>query len=234
MTVLSESVRAGYACSLARKMVSIPNPVSTAPLKLADPAGPSRKSILAVGRLSAEKDFQTLIAAFAKLAPDYADWSLRIVGEGELRGALEQQVAELQMNARIVLPGATADIEAEYRMAQLFAHPALYESFGLVTAEALAHGIPAIGFADCPGTNELILNGSNGILVGADGDRVMAFSAALRRLMDSPDVRVEMGRNGPDSVLRFSLDAIADRWETLLTSVAAGSRPPLQGIRDAR
>jgi glycosyltransferase involved in cell wall biosynthesis len=101
-----------------------------------------------------------------------------------------------------------------------------------VTAEALAHGLPAVGFADCPGTNELIVHGSNGILV-AGGERVRALGTALRLLMNSPTLRVELGRNGPGSVLRFSLDAITDRWEALLTLVAAG-RPPAQGLVDAR
>lgn len=219
MTVLSETVKADYPTALARKMVAIPNPVTTSPLALADPAGPSRKSILAVGRLTAQKDFRTLVAAFAALAPTYSEWTLQIVGEGELREALENQIAALRMRERIVLPGTTSAIDDEYRQAQLFAHPALYESFGLVTAEALAHGLPAIGFADCPGTNELIVDGHNGILVSG-GDRVAAFGIGLRRLMESYELRVRLGRNGPASVARFSLDAIADRWETLLASVA--------------
>lgn len=220
MTVLSDAVKADYPAALTRKMVAIPNPVSTAPLALADPVGPPCKSILAVGRLTAQKDHRTLIAAFAALAANYPEWNLRIVGEGELRGALEQQIATLGMSKRITLSGTTNAIEAEYRQAQLFAHPALYESFGLVTAEALAHGLPAIGFADCPGTNELIVDGLNGILV-PDGDRVTAFRLALDRLMGSPDLRVDLGRNGPASVARYSLDAIADQWETLLASVIA-------------
>ena len=220
MTVLSESVKADYPAALARKMVAISNPVTTAPLALADPVGGPLKTILAVGRLTEQKDFRTLVAAFAALAPDFPEWTLRIVGEGELRGALEQQVAALGMSERIAIPRATNAIDAEYRQAQLFAHPALYESFGLVTAEALAHGLPAIGFANCPGTNELIVDGVNGSLV-PDGDRITTFGAALGRLMRSPDLRADLGRNGPASVTRYSPDAVADQWETLLNSVAA-------------
>jgi glycosyltransferase involved in cell wall biosynthesis len=98
--------------------------------------------------------------------------------------------------------------------------PSIYESFGLATAEALAFRVPAVGFADCPGTNELIQDGRNGILVGGP-DAVHALAEGLSRLMDSAPLRAQLGQAGPDSVRRFSLAAVADRWEEVLRTVAA-------------
>jgi glycosyltransferase involved in cell wall biosynthesis len=100
--------------------------------------------------------------------------------------------------------------------------PSLYESFGLATAEALAHGLPAVGFADCPGTNELIENEVNGLLVPA-GDRVAGLAAALSRLIEDSDLRRRLGQAGPQSVARFSVDTIVAQWEELLRRVVCPS-----------
>ncbi len=219
MTVISERVKMGYPLSLQRTMTVIANPVNVIDAHLADVVGGNRKSILCVGRLMVQKDHATLVSAFDQIAKRHPDWELRIVGEGPLRGALERQVAQSQASDRISLPGATADIDREYASAQIFALPSIYESFGLVTAEALAHGLPVVGFADCPGTNELIVDGENGVLVSGD-DRVAALAAALDDLMGSPGTRQALARKGPASIERFSVDLIVDRWEKLLLSIA--------------
>lgn len=148
-----------------------------------------------------------------------ADWDLRIVGEGHLRPALERQIADLGMVGRIELAGAVSDVGGEYAAAQLFALPSSYESFGLVTAEAFAHGLPVIGFADCPGTNTLVVDGINGLLVGG-ADRVSAFALGLKRLMGDADLRERLGSAAPATVAEFSTDRVIDAWEALLYSVA--------------
>lgn len=219
LTGISNDVRARYPEAIKRKMAVIPNPVTTAPNDRADPVGDGRKVLLTVGRLFAQKDHRTLVAAFARLAADHPDWTLRIVGEGELRPDLEAQVRELGLKDRVELPGVIAEVDVEYRRAQLFVMPSRYESFGLATAEALAHGLPAIGFADCPGTNELIRHEVNGLLVEGE-DRVSAIAGALDRLMGSPDERVRMAAAAPRSVEQFSLEPIVDQWEALLRQVA--------------
>jgi glycosyltransferase involved in cell wall biosynthesis len=218
MTVISAKVRAGFPPALRRRMVVIPNPVSAAPERRSDPGGGRTKILLSVGRLFGQKDQRTLIAAFARLAPRHPEWRLRIVGEGELRPDLERQVEDLGLGSRVELPGVIEAISAEYRGAQLFVLPSKYESFGLATAEALAHGLPAVGFADCPGTNELIKHKVNGLLAEG-GDRVAALADALDTLMHSEKLRATYGAAGPRSVERFSIAAITDRWEELLRSV---------------
>jgi glycosyltransferase involved in cell wall biosynthesis len=218
MTIISEAVRRSFPTGLERKMVVIPNPVATTNSR-ADPVGGVRKVVLNIGRLTEQKDQQTLIKAFGQVAARHPDWILRIVGEGALRGRLEALVDELGLGARVQLPGVIEDIEDEYASAQLFAMPSLYESFGMATAEALAAGVPAIGFRDCPGTNELIEHDVNGWLVDAT-DRVTALADALDRMMNSPDLRRRMGASAPASVERFAPEVIADQWEILLRDAA--------------
>jgi len=223
MTAITERVRLGFPAALRRKMVVIPNPVTAALERRADPIGGRNKVLLSVGRLFDQKDHRTLIAAFAALASRHPQWRLRIVGEGELRADLEKQVEELGLESRIELPGVITGISAEYIGAQLFVLPSKYESFGLATAEALAHGLPAVGFADCPGTNELIQHKVNGLL--AQGrNRVKALADALDTLMSSEELRESYGAAGPQSVRGFSIAAVSDRWESLLRSVSKPTR----------
>ena len=221
-TVLSPAIRDEFPSSLRQHMVVVPNPVTARGAGRADPGGQDRptKTLLAVGRLEDQKDHRTLIRAFALIAGEFPDWRLRIVGEGELRQELESLVRQLELDDRIALPGASTKIGEEYEAAQLFVMPSSYESFGLTSAEALAHGLPLIGFADCPGTNELVQDGVNGRLVKGP-DRVAALAAGLARMMASPDERQRLGAAGPASIESFAPERITDVWVDLLGRVAA-------------
>lgn len=217
ITAVSDAMRQSFPAAIRERMVVVHNPV-----RIGRP-GPKKeegktRTLLSVGRLEPQKDQAVLVEAFARIMHDNSGWTLRIVGEGALRSALERQVAALGASQRIELPGATSDIDAEYRAADLFVLPSRYESFGIATAEALAHGLPAVGFADCPGTNELIVDGDNGLLVAGD-DRVAALAEGLALLMGSEAARARMGGNGPASVAAYAPDRIVLQWEALLEGV---------------
>jgi glycosyltransferase involved in cell wall biosynthesis len=219
--VISEKVLNGFKPHLRKHMTVIPNPVYMPVEKRADVVGSNliRKTILSIGRLSPQKDHKTLIAAYATLAENFPEWVLRIVGDGELRSELNAQIKMLKLQDRIELVGITQNVSEEYLRAQIFVMPSLYESFGLATAEASAHGLPVIGFADCPGTNELIKHDKNGILVQGS-NRMECLAMGLRRMMDAPDLRQLLGNAGPNSVAEFSKEKVCDRWEVLLKKYA--------------
>jgi glycosyltransferase involved in cell wall biosynthesis len=222
ITVISPAIRDGFPPRLRRRMEVVPNPVSVHDRRPADVAGENlpAKTVLAVGRLEAQKDHRTLVSAFARLASAFPDWNLRIVGEGSLRAELEAQVSALGLESRIAMPGATPRIDDEYVGAQLFAMPSSYESFGLTTAEALSHGLPVVGFADCPGTNELVKDGVNGVLVSG-ADREAALAEGLASMMSSCERRLRLGASGPASIEAFAPDKIVDVWEALLSRTAS-------------
>lgn len=230
ITVISPAIRDGFPTALRRRMTVVPNPVSVADRRPAEVGGEGMlpKTLLAVGRLEAQKDQAVLIRAFGRIAGDVPDWRLRIVGEGSLRPALEREAALTGVSERIELPGATTRIDEEYAAAQLFAMPSAYESFGLTTAEALSHALPVVGFADCPGTNELVEDGVNGLLVRGE-DREAALARALLALMTSPERRRALGAAGPASIAAFAPEAIVDRWEALLLETAAAAAPQGRG-----
>lgn len=215
ITVLSEAVRALYPRYIQKRMSVIPNPVLIGKMCDKGPSKPKRKLILNVGRLDPQKDQKTLIAAFAHLADDFLDWDLKIIGEGTLRPDLESQIHALGLNKRISLPGTTDRIALQYEAASLFAMPSRFESFGLVTAEAMAYNVPAVGFADCSGTNEIIQDQENGLLVSGE-NRVLAFANGLSALMKDEALRHKMGAAACQSVGRYSDKNVFQAWKNLI------------------
>ncbi|WP_159726013.1 glycosyltransferase family 4 protein [Methylosinus sp. Ce-a6] len=223
ITVVSERIRSRFPRWLRRRMIVVPNPIGDGYVVGSDTADPAAKAkvLLAVGRLSSQKDHRCLIEAFAMLAQRFPDWTLRIVGEGELRGELERQIADCGLADRIELPGAIKEIDAEYRKARLFVSPSKYESFGLATAEALLNGTPAVAFDDCPGTDTLIENGVNGVLVDGRNGRAEALAIALARLMATPEEVERLTQVGAARIREvYGLSKALDTWESVLGDIA--------------
>lgn len=221
MTCVSEQARRAFPPRIQRIMVPISNPVTVRSNKRADALGRTeQKTLLAVGRLDPQKAQNVLIEAFASVAKQVPNWNLRIVGEGPSRGNLTRLIHSLGMVDRIQMPGAVADVSSEYMRSQLFVVPSRFESFGMTTAEALAHGLPAVGFEDCPGTNLLIRPGVNGALAPVAVDRVASLALTLLPLMVDDRERTRLSVNAPAMNENFSTESIAGRWEELLSDVA--------------
>lgn len=216
ITVVSEQVKDSYSDALRKHMISIPNIVSVQPQVRADVTGSGRKrkTLLTVGRLTAQKDHKSLLEAFSMIAGLFPEWDLHIVGDGSLKQELEIIIKMLGFEDRIQLPGNNPEIAEEYANAQLFVIPSLYESFGLAIVEALAYGLPAVGFADCPGVNYFIHPGENGILASGN-DRVVSLSNALKILMGDENKRKKMGENAILIKKYLNKEIIIEQWESL-------------------
>lgn len=215
ITIQFERYRQLYPAHLRGRMVTIPNPVTPSAVH-ANPGAPGpdgRYRLLSVGRLSYQKNYKVLLEAFAELAPRFPEWELRIVGEGEDRAALEAQLAGLPaLSGRVAMPGATRNVSAEYAAAQLFCLPARWEGFPNALAEALAHGLPSVGFAGCAGVSDLIADGVTGALAAGNNDAA-ALARALAPLMEAHAERARMGRAAAESVAPYRPEAIFDLWE---------------------
>jgi GalNAc-alpha-(1->4)-GalNAc-alpha-(1->3)-diNAcBac-PP-undecaprenol alpha-1,4-N-acetyl-D-galactosaminyltransferase len=215
----------------ARRTV-IPNPIAVGS-RTAETGSRVRDCIVSVGRLSHAKGFDILISAFARLAADFPEWRLVIVGGGELREELERQAQALRLGDRVVFTGALADPTVLLRKAKLFVMGSRYEGFPLAHGEALACGLPVVA-TDCPsrplakgerfvpgGVRELVHHDVNGLLVQPEDPDALARGMAA--LMSDPRRREALAGRGREVLARLSPEKITDAWEKLIDQ--AISRP---------
>jgi glycosyltransferase involved in cell wall biosynthesis len=220
VVVQIEDYRAGYPAWLRPRIEVIPNPVRQA-TRTAEP-GLRREeawTLLSVGRLDPQKNHDALIRAFGQVAGEFPDWRLRIAGEGALRPNLTRLVEQLALGGRVQLAGAIEDVDSEYANSHLFCLASRWEGFPNALAEAMAHGLPVVGYAGCPGVNSLVEHGQDGLLAPGNGD-VATLAEALRRLMGNPAERRDFGRNSQRIAQRFDAAQIARQWERVIAQSA--------------
>jgi glycosyltransferase involved in cell wall biosynthesis len=225
ITIQCESYRGLYPSFLQGRIVCIPNPVPPAATRAQpDVPGPeSRYRLLSVGRLGFQKNYEVLIEAFAHLASKYPSWDLAIVGDGEQRAALEALIGTHGLKGRVTLPGTVRSIGQWYASSHLFCLPSRWEGFPNALAEALAHGLPAIGFAECAGVRDLIVHGRSGLLAEGNEDPE-TLALVLDKAMSRGELRRSMGSEAIPSVKRFDPPRIFSQWEQLLFEVAEAAR----------
>lgn len=165
--------------------------------------------ILAVGRMYKQKDYPVLINAFAKLRAR-REARLLILGEGEERASLQEQVQHLGLTRDVDMPGFAPNPFAYMARANLLALASEWEGFAIVLTEALACGTPVVS-TDCPsGPREILADGKFGRLVPVgDAD---ALAAAMESTLDAPpprDLLLERARD-------FSVEHVADEYLKVL------------------
>lgn len=208
-----------YAAAFTRHRLAncgvMPNPVGVFP---DEPAPLRAPRIVSAGRLVRPKRIDLLIDAFAAAAPSAAEpWELRIVGDGPVRAALEEQARATGLGDRIVFRGQVADVEAEYLGASVVTLTSDAESWGLVLAEGAACGLPAVACDISAGVRALVADGDNGLLVGPGDAR--GFAVALERLMSDGELRRKMGARGRERMRGYLLPRVLDRWEALFDEI---------------
>ncbi len=220
VTIQCESFRNGYPFYLRDKIVTIPNPVFPAN-SFASPKGEKvkRKTLLSIGRLGYQKNHDVLVRAFSEISYEFPTWDLLIVGEGGDRESLMTTIKSLGLLHRVSLPGTIANTESLYCKSHLFCLSARWEGFPNVVSESLSHGLPVIGFRGCSGTRDLIKDKKNGLLAQGNND-AESLAKTLRVLMKDGDLREKMGREGIDSMKKFSPDHVFDMWENFLEEVS--------------
>ena len=139
--------------------------------------------VLAAGRLTKQKDFPTLVKAFARLR-EATNARLIILGEGEERDALERLVTDLGIQESVSLPGFVENPYAFMARADVFVLSSLWEGFGNVLVEAMACRTPVVA-TGCPGgVVEVLAEGEYGTLV-APGD-ASAMARGIEEALSNP------------------------------------------------
>ena len=150
--------------------------------------------LLGIGRLDRQKDFPTLIRAFAQLRRQRLV-RLLILGEGPDRQALESLVRELDIADDVALPGFVSNPYAYLSRAAAFVLSSIYEGLPTVIIEALALGTPVVS-TDCPsGPREILEGGRLGRLVPIQNPDALAV--AIAQTLDEPRQPVPAERLQP-------------------------------------
>jgi GalNAc-alpha-(1->4)-GalNAc-alpha-(1->3)-diNAcBac-PP-undecaprenol alpha-1,4-N-acetyl-D-galactosaminyltransferase len=170
--------------------------------------------IIAVGRLSAEKGFDVLLEAFARVRVRFPQWRLCILGEGPERRALAARLVNLGLQGQAELVGQVEEVEAWMARAALVVHPSRREGFPNVVLEAMAMGA-AVLCTDCrSGPSELIEDGVNGRLVPVDD--LEALTRVMTELMADPESRERLGKEATKVRQRYSQGALMEKWEACM------------------
>ena len=182
------------------------------------------KVVATVARLFPMKGYEEMLPAAARLAKEFPELHFLPVGDGPMFDDLQKQIAELGLSERfhfagLVPPHKVCDYIAQ---ADLLWHLSLHEGLPRAVVQALAVGIPAIGYK-LDGTPEVVLNGETGFVTAPqDIDAVVSRS---RELLADDDARRRMGANGQKLVAeRFAWRRMADILEKEFLSLLAAKK----------
>lgn len=173
--------------------------------------------IVTVGRLVPVKQHELLIRTLPGLAKRFPQVKLVIIGSGPEEGRLRRIAEELGVSGHIEWTGFVRNIHDYLRDSDLFVFPSRAEGFGAVTLEAWYNHLPVIAF-DVPAQNEIIRDGFDGFLVKPfDTDRL---GQCILRLLDDPELRRRLGRNGRASYEeRYTVDVMVRNTVELYQSM---------------
>lgn len=234
LIAVSQAVAEGlipYGLDRARVTV-IPNGIDLVPfdtpfdrsLLLRDLGLPVEARIVAaVGRLSPEKGFNTLIAAAPQLMAGAPNVHLVLAGEGPERTRLEVQARSSGFSDRIRLPGYYPDIPSLLRASEVIAIPSRIEGQGIVALEAMAACKPVVA-SRVGGLAETVRDGMTGILVPPDDPGALAH--ALRDLLENETTRHQMGTAGRSLVEReYTVAQMVERTVAVYRGCMARQEP---------
>ncbi|RMF43605.1 MAG: glycosyltransferase family 4 protein [Planctomycetota bacterium] len=217
--VLTESI-AEYARRWlpAERIRVIPAAVDDLPqgVRTSVEAHPPR--FLFVGRLSAEKRVDRLIAAWQRIAPRLEQWRLTVVGDGPLRAQLEAAAAEVP---RVEFLGWHDAPEQVYREGGVLVLPSQYEGFPVALLEGMLHGLPAIATQCTDAVQTLAGSGDALVVVPQDVD---ALAQAMCDLANDPCRRAVVAERGSAVASKYQWQHVGPLWDAVLDQSASLNR----------
>lgn len=114
-------------------------------LRLRGELGLSDKIVIGhIGRFTRQKNHEFLLQVFGQIHRMRSDAVLLLVGDGELRPGIEEQVKAMGLMDSVVFTGGQSDVSGYYQAMDVFAFPSLYEGLGIVAVEAQTAGLPCV------------------------------------------------------------------------------------------
>jgi glycosyltransferase involved in cell wall biosynthesis len=173
----------------------------------------SKAKLLFVGRLAIQKNVPLLLRAVAAYRDTYGkDFQLTLVGDGDLRPAIEAEISRLGLGSYVNLVGPRygAALESTYDESDLLVLTSIFESFGLVLLEGMAKALPIVSVR-IPAVRNIILDEVNGLLVESTPE---ALAHAINRLLTDEDLYAKISINNLSASRRFT-------WASVVSKISA-------------
>ena len=169
--------------------------------------------LISVGRLGAEKNWETLLRAFAKIYPGHADARLVLIGDGPSKEELQSLAGEFGVGERVTFMGSLpfGEVPSYLKAADVFSFASVTETQGLVTIEAMAAGLPVVA-VDGSGTRDIVEHGKQGLLVENDVD---ALAKGLHDLLSDPHQLKRFGNSALKKAKTFDVNQLAKQIITV-------------------
>jgi len=206
----TNGAKSHYKKSVQKKSTVILNPFDIQNLPEYD-FDSREKTIVSVGRLQPQKNQALLIDAFALIAKDFPDYTLKIYGDGVLKGELQNKIAKAELENQIILMGAHKDVLNKINTASLFVLSSDFEGLPNALIEAMCIGIPSVS-TDCSpgGARELIDNGENGFVVPCND--ASALAKAMKKVLSDNELAQKFSIEGKKISRRMESKEIAKKW----------------------
>ena len=165
--------------------------------------------LISVGRMAPEKNLDQVLKTYEALKNTGKAFKLVMVGDGPLKEQFQQRYPE------IIFPGmlSQSNLAAYYASSDLFVFPSQTETFGNVTLEALASGIPVLAF-DCAAARDWVQRGINGWLVAENNPD--GFAAQAVTVVNNKEVLDQITHSTRQQVVHLDWDQIAEQVESVL------------------
>lgn len=180
------------------------------------------KKVMAVGKQSYQKSYDRLLRAWALLDDQFSDWELHIYGKFEESLGLQKLADDLKINRHVFFHHPEKNIVQKYKESSIFVLSSRYEGFGMVLIEAMSFGMPCVSFNCNYGPSDIINNNEDGFLVDNGNEKMMAEK--LQLLMHNENLRLEMGKNARNNVLRFLPQNVVAKWDELFKELGGEKR----------
>lgn len=167
------------------------------------------KNVVALGRLSKQKDFSMLLDIWHNIHHRIPAYTLHIVGDGPERALLQKKIMTLNLSESVVLSPATKDVDSIYRNADVFVMTSVFEGLPLVISEAMAYGVPVVSVDISYGPRDIISHGG-GIITRRD---VKEMSEAIVGLLSDDILYDKLSAEAPKVSSRYDVSVIMEQWK---------------------
>jgi GalNAc-alpha-(1->4)-GalNAc-alpha-(1->3)-diNAcBac-PP-undecaprenol alpha-1,4-N-acetyl-D-galactosaminyltransferase len=200
-----------YKKTKAKNIKVIHNPVNAVEKVKCE----QKKRIVSIGRLEKVKGHKFLIEAFAKV--NDKSWELSLVGDGDERIYLENLADKLGVRNRIIFHGHLQDFSLQLSEAQIFVLPSLKEGFPNALIEAMSVPLACISGDFFAGSNEIVEEGINGLIVRPGNVDDLSF--ALNRLIENESLREKIAKNGVKVRETLAFETIAQQYLDFINQI---------------